>query len=219
MCLESLKKTRNRESVQKNDEVFKSGHKWTDIITTLQFWSFLIYLFLYIRLHLSWIQRSGCPTLSSALMDGVAVWNELRRCSLPFFFFLIFAAGKQSRKENMHPFASSYSHIVLAGAAPPGPRQQLAAHQTKVQAERKEISRHKSSLCNAVKLHWFYVFFSFPFDRQHEIVASCHVKQEFRDCSGSSSITEFFGRNVSLAAFCIEASSICYLFVVVAFKQ
>lgn len=62
-------------------------------------------------------------------------------------------------------------------------------------------------------------FSSSLFDRQHEIVASCHVEQEFRDCIGSSSITEFWGRAVSLATFCIEASSICYLFVVVAFKQ
>ncbi len=78
---------------------------------------------------------------------------------------------------------------------------------------RKEISRHKGSLCNAVKLHWFFFFFLRIFDRQHKIVASCHVKLGLGDRIGSASITQFFGRNVSWTRHCGEMLTVSNSFV------
>ena len=64
-----------------------------------------------------------------------------------------FGVAAETEEKRQHvQFASSDSHIVLSSAAPLGlesssllPRQKYTG--------RKEISRHKGSLCNAVKLH------------------------------------------------------------------
>lgn len=48
------------------------------------------------------------------------------------------------------------SHIVLASSAPSEPWEQVSVHSRQKYTGRKEISRHKSSLFNAVKLHWFF---------------------------------------------------------------
>lgn len=51
------------------------------------------------------------------------------------------------------------------------------------------------------------------FDRQHKIVASCHVKLGLGDRIGSASITQFFGRNVSWTRHCGETLTVSNLFV------
>lgn len=85
---------------------------------------------------------------------------------------------------------------------------------------RKEISRHKSSLCNAVKLHWFIYLFFCIFDRQHKIVASCHVTLGLGDHIGSASIAQFFGKNVSWTRHCGETLTVSiHLCEVPAFTQ
>lgn len=106
---------------------------------------------------------------------------------------------KQWRKDNMSSFLLSGSHIVLSSSAPPWALRATLDTQDK---SRKEISRHKSSLCNAVKLHWFS--FLRIFDRQHEIVALCHVKQGLGDHVGSASSAQFLGENVSWTRRCGE---------------
>lgn len=50
-------------------------------------------------------------------------------------------------------------------------------------------------------------FSSCIFDRQHKIVASCHVKLGFRDCIGSTNTIQSFGRDSSRSILCGEAVS------------
>lgn len=106
---------------------------------------------------------------------------------------------KQWRKDNMSSFLLSGSHIVLSSSAPPWASRATLDTPDK---SRKEISRHKSSLCNAVKFHWFS--FLRIFDRQHKIVALSHVKQGLGDHVGSASSARFLGENVSWTRRCGE---------------
>lgn len=53
----------------------------------------------------------------------------------------------------------------------------------------------------------FFLFFCI-FDRQHKIVASCHVTLGLGDHIGSSSIAQFFGKNVSWTRHCGETLTV-----------
>lgn len=66
---------------------------------------------------------------------------------------------KQRRKDNMFRFLFSRDPTLFSAAwLPSGPSRATLDTPDK---SRKEISRHKGSLCNAVKLHWFSFFFFF----------------------------------------------------------
>lgn len=66
---------------------------------------------------------------------------------------------KQRRKDNMFRFLFSRDPTLFSAAwLPSGPSRATLDTPDK---SRKEISRHKGSLCNAVKLHWFSFFLFF----------------------------------------------------------
>lgn len=92
------------------------------------------------------------------------------------------------RKDNMCSFLLGFPHCSHWLCSPWASRTTLYTPDKSTEAEKK-ISRHKSSLCNADKLHWFFFFF---FDSQHKIAATCHVKLGLTDHIDSASIAQFF---------------------------
>lgn len=116
---------------------------------------------------------------------------------------------KQRRKDNTFRFPFSRVPTLFSPARlPSGPSR---ATRDTPDKSRKEISRHKGSLCNAVKLHWFsfFLFFLRILDRQHKIVALCHAKEGLGDHAGFAFAAQFSGRNVVLdQAVCRDLSDL-----------
>lgn len=68
---------------------------------------------------------------------------------------LLESQQKLRRKDNMRSFLLGFPHCSRQLCSP-WAWENNSAHPRQKYTGRKEISRHKGSLCNAVKLHWFF---------------------------------------------------------------
>lgn len=97
------------------------------------------------------------------------------------------AAETQQRKDNtLCLIPTLFSAELLP---PPACRATRCTPDKSAPAEKK----YQDTKALYVMLSCYIDFFFFCiFDRQHKIVASCRVKQGFRDCAGSTSTTQIF---------------------------